>query len=210
MGESPLYTTHPPWIEARIPRHRHRPRLPHPNPDHHNTQNSPSKSSLSSFLASFLSFRSCFSISLFIRFCSLASSLRQQAIVGASPHWGKGKSQTKNRPRERLPTAPPATSLSVVNPPARPTTQKIGIIPQRVPNFVQLSQNNVFFQTNIPARFWVWWMGQSNAATPSATLHVQLSKKQKASQRLAPKNYCCSFCIISRIYRPICDFVRPV
>lgn len=41
----------------------------------------PSRRSLSSFRAFCLSLRSCFSISWFIRRCSLASSDRQQAIV---------------------------------------------------------------------------------------------------------------------------------
>lgn len=43
--------------------------------------NSPKSSSLSSRLASRLSFRSCRSISWLIRFCSLASSDRQHAIA---------------------------------------------------------------------------------------------------------------------------------
>jgi hypothetical protein len=41
----------------------------------------PRSNSFSSRLASFLSLRSCFSISWFIRFCSSASSERQQAIL---------------------------------------------------------------------------------------------------------------------------------
>ena len=42
----------------------------------------PSNNSLSSLRASFLSFLSCFSISWLMRFCSFASSLRQQAMLG--------------------------------------------------------------------------------------------------------------------------------
>ena len=43
--------------------------------------NLPNKRSLSSLLASRLSFFNCFSISWFIRFCSFASSLRQHAMI---------------------------------------------------------------------------------------------------------------------------------
>ncbi len=44
-------------------------------------KNSPSKSSLSSRLASFLSRRICLSISSFIRFCSFASSVKQHSTT---------------------------------------------------------------------------------------------------------------------------------
>ena len=50
-----------------------------------NDQSLPSKSSLSSRLASLLSFLNCLSISALILFCSFCSSLRQHAILSFEP-----------------------------------------------------------------------------------------------------------------------------
>lgn len=58
---------------------------------------SPSKSSLSSRRESRLSFRSCFSISWLILFCSIASSLIQHAIVGNTPtHRSRGQNKASD------------------------------------------------------------------------------------------------------------------
>lgn len=54
--------------------------------------NLPNNKSFNSLLASLLSFRSCFSISVLIRFCSFASSLRQHAIfISTQPYFNSGR-----------------------------------------------------------------------------------------------------------------------
>ena len=78
----------------------------------------PSSSSLSSRLASLLSFLSWRSISALIRFCSCCSSERQHAITAAAIHEGRGaRSPAYPKPHPNLSTPPPPPS------PAQPANQ---------------------------------------------------------------------------------------
>ena len=76
----------------------------------------PSSSSLSSRLASLLSFLSCRSISALIRFCSCCSSERQHAITAAAIHSGEVDHRLILSPIVIVQSAPPF--------PAKPRSQE--------------------------------------------------------------------------------------
>ena len=96
----------------------------------------PSSSSLSSLLASLLSFLSCRSISALIRFCSCCSSERQHAITAAAIHSRGGWSQAYPKPHPRPPQSTPPPSPAQ---PAKPRTHRAA--PRRPPPIAPAPSN---------------------------------------------------------------------